>query len=136
MGPSVWWNGPVAPSARTPTEIVLFDHDDHLIGRLRFRVCPTCRTGRILEIWVYDAWQRQGLGRELVHSLLARRPGYRWSTTLQTRAGRVFFLAMAQETTVALPHGRPLCRHLMGSIRRTWRGLLDHWPPSRRPGAQ
>ncbi|WP_307036100.1 GNAT family N-acetyltransferase [Streptomyces canus] len=131
MAPSVWWNGLAAPSARTPTGIVLLDPDNHLIGRLRFRACPACRTGRILDIWVCDAWQRQGLGRELVHSLLARRPGYRWSTTLQTRDGRAFFLAMTQETTVALPRDGPLCCHLMGSIRRTWRGLLDHWPPPR-----
>ncbi|MGW2385565.1 GNAT family N-acetyltransferase [Streptomyces sp. NPDC001658] len=125
MGPSVRWNGLAASSARTSTEIVLLDPEDHLIGQLRFRACPECRTGQILDIRVCDAWQRQGLGRELVHSLLAHRLGYRWSTTLQTRDGRAFFLAMTEETAVALPHGGPLCGHLMGRIRRTWRGFLD-----------
>lgn len=127
MGPSVWLNGLAAPPAGNPTEIVLLDRDDHLVGRLRFRACQTCRTGRILDIWVRDSWQHQGLGRELVRSLLTHRAGFRWNTTSQTRDGRAFFLAMTHETTVALPHGGPLCTHLMGSIRRTWQGLLDHW---------
>ncbi|MFJ4791078.1 GNAT family N-acetyltransferase [Streptomyces sp. NPDC088794] len=129
MSPSMWFNGLAAASARTPVEIVLLDPDDHLVGRLRFRACPACRTGRILDIWVCDAWQHQGLGRELVHSLLAYHPGYRWNTTLQTRDGRAFFLAMVQETTIALPHGGPLCCHLTGSFRRTWRTLLGHRTP-------
>ncbi|MGW3413124.1 GNAT family N-acetyltransferase [Streptomyces sp. NPDC000888] len=125
----MWLNGLAARPARTPTEIVLVDRDDHLIGRLRFRACQTCRAGRILDIWVCDSWRHQGLGRELVRSLLTHRPGYRWTTTLQTRDGRAFFLAMAQESTVILPHGSPLCCHLMGSIRRTRQGLLDRWSP-------
>ena len=108
----------------TPTEFVLLDQGGRLVGRLRFRVCHECRTGRILDVWVHDSRQRQGLGRELVHSLLAQCPGYRWSTTLQTRDGRAFFTAMTQETGVALPHHGPLCRHLMGSFRRTWQRLL------------
>lgn len=128
MVPSVWWDGLAARPARTPTEIVLLDRDDHLIGRLCFRACQTCRTGRILDIWVCESWRHQGLGRELVHSLLAHRPNYWWNTTLQTLDGRAFLLAMAQESSVALPHGGPLCCHLMGSIRRTWQGLLDRWP--------
>ncbi|MFG2456567.1 GNAT family N-acetyltransferase [Streptomyces sp. NPDC048523] len=129
MVPSPRWNSLAASSAITPTEIVLRDRNDRLIGQLRFHACPACRTGRILDIWVCDAWQHQGLGRELVHCLLAHRPGYRWSTTLQTQAGRAFFLAMAQETTVAWPHAEPLCCHLTGSFRRIWRALLDRRPP-------
>lgn len=108
-----------------PTELVLLDRCNRVIGRLRFRACQTCRTGRILDIWICDTWQRQGMGQELVCSLLAHRPGYRWSTTLQSSAGRGFFLAMTRETTVPLPQGGPLCSHLMGWFRRTWRRLLD-----------
>ncbi|WP_159038119.1 GNAT family N-acetyltransferase [Streptomyces sp. WM6386] len=62
----MWWDDLATRPARAATEIVLLDHDDHLIGRLRFRACPACRTGRILDIWVCDAWQHQGLGRELL----------------------------------------------------------------------
>lgn len=109
----------------SPTELVLLDPCNRVIGRLRFRACRTCRTGRILDIWICDTWQRQGMGQELVCSLVAHRPGYRWSTTLQSRPGRAFFLAMTRETAVALPQGGPLCPHLMGWFRRTWRRLLD-----------
>lgn len=72
-----------------------------------------------------DTWQRQGPGRELIHSLLDHHPGYRWTTTLQTRGGRPFFTATAQETAVPLRHSGPLCCHLMGWFRRTWQRLLD-----------
>lgn len=113
---------PHAPSG--PTEFVLLGPCGRVIGRLRFRTCRTCRTGRILDLWICEAWQRQGLGRELVCSLFAHRPGYRWSTTLQSRPGRAFFTAMTRETTVSLPHSSPLCPHLMGWFRRTWRRLL------------
>ncbi|WP_191971332.1 GNAT family N-acetyltransferase [Streptomyces luteolifulvus] len=128
MGPTSRANEPAA-AARAPTEVVLLNDDGRVIGRLRFRACPTCRTGRILDIWVCDDWQRQGLGRELVHSLLAPRPGYRWSTTLQSRDGRALFLAMTHETSVALDHDGPLCCHLMGSLRRWWQRVLNHWSP-------
>jgi N-acetylglutamate synthase-like GNAT family acetyltransferase len=49
-------------------EIVVRDRCDSVIGRLRFRACQKCRTGRILNIWIRDTWQRQGLGRELLQS--------------------------------------------------------------------
>ncbi|MFD8386222.1 SLC13 family permease [Streptomyces sp. NPDC059679] len=67
--------GTDSSDAQTTTEIVLLDRRNTVIGRLRFRVCRECRTGRILEIWVLDTWQRQGLGRDLVHSLLVRDVG-------------------------------------------------------------
>ncbi|WP_328687862.1 GNAT family N-acetyltransferase [Streptomyces phaeochromogenes] len=108
----------------TSAEIVLHDQGDSVIGRLRFRACQKCRTGRILDIWICDTWQRQGLGRELLHCMIARRPGYRWSTTLQSRQGRGFFKVMTRETTVALPHDGPLCPHLMGWFRRQKQRLL------------
>jgi GNAT superfamily N-acetyltransferase len=113
----------------------MLDRDGRVVGRLRFRACRTCRAGRILDIWVCDARQRQGLGRELVHSLLAHHPGCQWTTTSQTRDGRAFFLTMARETTVAFPHDGALCRHLLGPFRRSWRYLLAHCSP-RRPRAQ
>jgi GNAT superfamily N-acetyltransferase len=122
---SVRLKGLAAPAATAATEIVLFDRDDRLIGRLRFRACPSCRTGRILDIWVGDGRRHQGLGRRLIRTLLARHPGYRWSTTLQTPEGRGFFQQITEETGVALPHGGPLCRHLMGALRRAWRSLLE-----------
>ncbi|MDG9715455.1 GNAT family N-acetyltransferase [Streptomyces sp. DH24] len=128
MDPTLRLKGLAAPTAAAPTEIVLLDRGDRLVGRLRFRVCPSCRTGRILDIWIGDRWQRQGLGRELTHSLLARHPGHRWSTTPQTREGRAFFREMTEETGVPLPRGGPLCRHLMGALRRGWRSALEHWP--------
>ncbi|MEV6960313.1 GNAT family N-acetyltransferase [Streptomyces sp. NPDC051207] len=118
--------GLVAPAATAATEIVLFDRDDRLVGRLRFRVCPSCRTGRILDIWVGDGRRRQGLGHRLARTLLARHPGHRWSTTPQTREGRAFFRGVTEETGVPLPHDGPLCPHLMGVLRRGWRSVREH----------
>ncbi|WP_338894628.1 GNAT family N-acetyltransferase [Streptomyces sp. TG1A-60] len=121
QSPRLSFVAPTAPSG--PTELVLLDPCGEVIGRLRFRACVTCRTGRILDLWVGDAWQRQGLGRDLVRFLFAHRPGHRWSTTLQSRPGRAFFTAMTRETTVSLLPGGPLCPHLMGWFRRTLRRL-------------
>ncbi|MCX4854934.1 GNAT family N-acetyltransferase [Streptomyces canus] len=127
--PGMPLNGLGTSAPDTPTEIVLLDPGERVIGRLRFRTCQICRTGQIAHIWVCDVWQRQGLGRELLHSLLACRPGYRWTTTTQTSNGRAFFFAMAEETTMAWPQGAPLCRHLLGPLRQIWKDLSAHWSP-------
>ncbi|MGW0844610.1 GNAT family N-acetyltransferase [Streptomyces sp. NPDC002787] len=113
-----------AIAASGPVELVLTGPCGRVIGRLRFRTCRTCRTGRILNLWICDAWQRQGLGRELVCFVLDQCRDYRWNTTVQSRPGRAFFAAMTRETAVSLRHGSPLCPHLMGRFRRTWRRLL------------
>jgi GNAT superfamily N-acetyltransferase len=107
-----------------PYEIVLRDHRRMIIGRLRFRACTACRTGRILDIWVHETHQRRGLGRELVHVLLARFRGFRWSTTPQSRQGRSFFPAMTRETAVPLPCLAPLCPHLRGPLRQACRRAI------------
>ncbi|WP_433446461.1 GNAT family N-acetyltransferase [Streptomyces sp. CA-142005] len=104
-----------------PLEIVHFDTGRQTVARLRFRVCADCRTGRILDIWVSEDWQRQGLGRESLHSLLALHPDHRWSTTAQSRQGRLFFAAMTRETHTGFPASGPLCPHLHG-----WFGRLTH----------
>ncbi|MER5215433.1 N-acetyltransferase [Streptomyces sp. NPDC002838] len=102
-------------------EIVLHDHREHVVGRVRFRVCTACRTGRIHDVWIND--ERQGLGREALHSLLALHPGHQWSTTLQSRQGRAFFTAMARETSTDFPADGPLCSHLRGRFRQLVHGL-------------
>lgn len=128
VGLSVRLKGLAAPAAAAAAEVALLDRGDRPIGRLRFRVCASCRTGRVLDIWTDDGWQHQGLGRQLAHSLLACHPDHRWSTTPQTREGRAFFEKMAEETGVPLPRGGPLCLHLMGPLRRGWRSVLKPRP--------
>lgn len=123
-------DGIMSPDQHTATEIVLLDAQNAVIGRVRFRVCNECRTGRILDVWVLDTWQRQGLGRELVHSLLAYRPGLRWSTTRQTPQGQPFFSAMTKETAVPFPPGGALCVHLAGRFTRAWRRLISRYRPA------
>ncbi|WP_324787965.1 N-acetyltransferase [Streptomyces sp. H51] len=95
------------------------------LGRLRFRACGACRAGRILDVRVVDDRRREGLGRELLLALLKRCPDHRWTTTLQTGAGRRFFTAMTEETSVPFPRGGPLCEHLTGRLTgrltRAWR---------------
>ncbi|MQY39832.1 hypothetical protein SRB17_78600 [Streptomyces sp. RB17] len=105
-----------------PLEIVLFGPGRQTVARLRFLVCADCRTGRIVDIWVSEDWQRQGLGREILHSLLALHPDHRWSTTTQSRPGRSFFAAMTRETQTGFPASGPLCPHLRG-----WFGRLTNW---------
>ncbi|MER6629704.1 N-acetyltransferase [Streptomyces sp. NPDC000987] len=91
------------------------------LGRLRFRACGACRAGRILDVRVVDDRRREGLGRELLLALLERCPDHRWTTTLQTEAGRRFFAAMTEETSVPFPRGGPLCAHLASRLTRAWR---------------
>ncbi|MGQ4383459.1 GNAT family N-acetyltransferase [Streptomyces sp. SAS_270] len=88
---------------------------------MRFRECPRCRTGRVLDVWVDEGWQHQGLGHALIDTLLERHPGHRWSTTRKTRRGRVFFAVMAGATAVAFPQRGPLCVHLAGRLAHAWR---------------
>jgi GNAT superfamily N-acetyltransferase len=97
-------------------ELHALDLRDSVVARLRVRVCARCRTGRILDIWVERAWQRQGVGRELVEALLLAHPGHRWTTTRQTVVGRVFFTAMHEETDVPFPPGLAPCPRLGGRL--------------------
>ncbi|MFE3850540.1 GNAT family N-acetyltransferase [Streptomyces griseorubiginosus] len=106
-------------------EIVLSEGDT-VVGRLRFRLCPVCHTGRIQDIWVNDDWQRRGLGREAMHTLLTASPGYRWTTTRQTWQGNAFFAAIAQETQTPLSAQGPLCLHLRGWWSRLAHRLVGH----------
>ena len=109
---------------QSTTEVVLLDSRHTVIGRLRFRLCGACHKGLILDVWVVDEWRGQGLGRELVHTLVVRHSGVQWSTTRQTRQGRPFFSAMAQETEIPFPQSKALCVHLEGRFTRAWRRLV------------
>lgn len=115
----------VSPDQHSTAEMVLVDSRHAEIGRLRFRMCDACRTGLILDVWILDGWQRQGLGRELVHTLVAYHSGVRWSTTRQTLHGRPFFSAMTEETLVPFPRCGALCAHLEGRFTRAWRRLTS-----------
>ncbi|MEV0176309.1 GNAT family N-acetyltransferase [Streptomyces sp. NPDC050803] len=129
-GRPVRLNGTAEAASGMPTEIVLLDGADRVIGRLSFRACRECRTGRILDIWIDESWQREGLGRELLRGLFARRPGHAWTTTSQTRQGQAFFTAMSLETGLTLAPGGPLCPHLVGRFRR----MLARVPRQRSSG--
>ncbi|MGW3121537.1 GNAT family N-acetyltransferase [Streptomyces sp. NPDC001107] len=122
---SLQLGGVRSPDRHAATEIVLVDARNAVIGRVRFRICNDCRTGRILDVWVLDTWQRQGLGRELVNTLLAHCTGLGWSTTRQTPEGRLFFSAMTQETSIHFPQCGALCVHLTGRFTRVWRRLIS-----------
>ncbi|WP_051854630.1 GNAT family N-acetyltransferase [Streptomyces sp. NRRL B-1347] len=110
---------PATPHA--PSAIALHLERGPLVGQVDFRLCHTCRTGRIQRIWINETWQRQGLGRQALHSALAQGPDYRWNTTMQSRQGRAFFRAMAAETGAELSSRTPPCPHLMGRYDRLWR---------------
>ncbi|WP_432164463.1 GNAT family N-acetyltransferase [Streptomyces sp. bgisy031] len=102
---------------RTPRgagEVLLHDESGALVGQVRFRLCARCRVGRLLGIWILESRRQEGLGRRAVRVALARGHGYRWNTTLQTRPGRGFFLALTAHDGVRLRHGRALCPHLLG----------------------
>lgn len=109
------------PAPHAPSTIALHLERGPLIGQVDFRLCHACRTGRIQQIWITETWQRQGLGRQALHTALAQAPGYRWNTTTQSRQGRAFFRAMSEETGVELCSRTPPCAHLMGRYRRLWR---------------
>ncbi|MFF4021169.1 GNAT family N-acetyltransferase [Streptomyces sp. NPDC001843] len=113
------------PDQHSTTEMVFLDSQHTVVGRLRFRMCGACHTGLILDVWISDDWQRQGLGRELVQTLVAHHSGVRWSTTRQTPQGRPFFSAMAEETSVPFPQRGALCVHLAGRLTRAWRRLTS-----------
>jgi len=123
-GPPASPSGPVRLTSippRTPSgagEVLLHDACGTLVGQVRFRLCARCRTGRILGIWILESRRQEGLGRRAMRVALAHGHGHRWNTTLQTGPGRGFFLAVTAHEGVPLPHGRPLCPHLMGPFGR------------------
>ncbi|MEV0445792.1 GNAT family N-acetyltransferase [Streptomyces spectabilis] len=114
---------PATPHA--PAAVALHLERGLLIGQVDFRLCHACRTGRVQRIWVNETWQRQGLGRQALHSALAQAPDYRWTTTLQSRQGRAFFRAMATETGADLTSRTPPCPHLMSRYGRLWRRVCQ-----------
>ncbi|MEU8483934.1 GNAT family N-acetyltransferase [Streptomyces sp. NPDC048641] len=119
----------IAPrTARGAGEVLLHDERGTLVGQVRFRLCAPCRTGRLLGIWILESRRQEGLGRRAVRVALAQGHGYRWNTTLQTRPGRGFFLAVTAHDGVPLPRGRPLCPHLMGPLGKALR-RLGLWRP-------
>ncbi|MGW1948340.1 hypothetical protein ACWCRC_28985, partial [Streptomyces sp. NPDC001940] len=81
-------------TARGAGEVLLHDESGALVGQVRFRLCAPCRAGRLLGIWILESRRQEGLGRRVVRVALAHGHGYRWNTTLQTRLGRGFFLAV------------------------------------------
>ncbi|MZD06646.1 hypothetical protein GTW43_16295 [Streptomyces sp. SID5785] len=91
------------------------------VGEIRFQVCAGCRVGRVRSLWVDEMWRREGVGSDLLGAAVGARPGFRWTTTLQSRAGRRFFAASGGRVGVSLPSGGPLCRHLTGRLERWWR---------------
>jgi hypothetical protein len=103
--------------------VLLHDASGALVGQVRFRLCAPCRTGRLLGIWILESRRQEGLGRRAVRVTLAQGHGYRWNTTLQTRPGRGFFLAVTAHEGVPLRHGRPLCPHLLGPFGNALRRL-------------
>lgn len=93
--------------------IQALDADGHSVGRLDFQVCRPCGRGHITNIAVER--QGEGIGREVVHLALASYPDayeYGWSTSRQSRQGRAFFLAMAEETGVAFLPRAGRCTHM------------------------
>ncbi|MEU9396402.1 GNAT family N-acetyltransferase [Streptomyces sp. NPDC048324] len=112
---------PTAAGQRKTNELFLADRNGIMIGRLRFSVCRDCGTGRVIDVWVPDEWQRQGLGRELVHAVFLRFPGLQWNTTAQPLPGRLFFKTMSEETSAPLQPGHPLCPHVAERFTRAWR---------------
>ncbi|WP_431046136.1 GNAT family N-acetyltransferase [Streptomyces sp. P1-3] len=94
--------------------VVMRDGRDRAVGRLDYQLCHACRTGRVEQISVALAWQRQGLAREAIHEALARGPGYHWVTSRQSREGRLFFAAMALETGAAFTRRGKRCPHMHG----------------------
>ena len=55
-------------------EIYVYDSRDYDIARLVWQVCDQCRRGRVNKISIDEEWQRQSLGRRLIHRAL-RAPG-------------------------------------------------------------
>ncbi|KUJ67388.1 hypothetical protein ACZ90_28305 [Streptomyces albus subsp. albus] len=96
--------------------ITLLDAKGHDVGRLDYQICHECRTGYIVQIAVAGHHQRQGLGRDAVHEALAHGPGYRWVTSRQSRDGRLFFTAMAEETGLPFSPDGEACPHIVAGV--------------------
>lgn len=84
---------------------------DH-IGELVWRVCDECRIALICKIGIVDAWQRRGLGRQLVREALSRSPHHTWTTTGRSPEGEMLFATLAQETGVPFPAAFRTCAHM------------------------
>ncbi|TMR92696.1 GNAT family N-acetyltransferase [Nonomuraea basaltis] len=93
-------------------EIYVYDSLDYDIARLVWQVCDQCRHGCVNKISIDEEWQRQGLGRRLIHRALRDGPDYTWATTGQSPEAKKFFPIMAAETGAAfIVHG-PSCPHM------------------------
>lgn len=93
-------------------EIYVYDSHDYDIARLVWQICDQCQHGRINKISINEEWQRQGLGRRLIHRALRDGPGYTWATTGQSPEAKKFFPIMTAETGAAFTAHGPSCQHL------------------------
>lgn len=105
-------------TARGAGEVLLHDASGVLVGQVRFRLCAPCRAGRSSASGSWSHAVRKGSAGRAVRVALAQGHDHRWNTTLQTRPGRGFFLAVTAHEGVPLRHGRPLCPHLLGPFGR------------------
>ncbi|MEO3860996.1 GNAT family N-acetyltransferase [Acrocarpospora sp. B8E8] len=92
-------------------EIYVYDSRDYDIARVVWQVCDQCRYGSINKISIDEGWQRQGLGRRLIHRVLRDGPDYRWVTSSQSPEAKKFFPAMSIETGAAFTERGPSCSH-------------------------
>ncbi|MFI7640508.1 GNAT family N-acetyltransferase [Nonomuraea sp. NPDC049400] len=92
-------------------EIYVYDRDDYDIARLVWQVCDACRHGSINKISIDQEWQRQGLGRRLIHRALRDGPAYAWITSGQSPEAKKFFPIMSAETGAAFTAHGPSCPH-------------------------
>lgn len=93
-----------------------YDRTGLHIGTLGWQVCDMHQRGFIAKISVVGEWQGQGVGRQMIVRALQDGPGYAWTTSGQSAAGRGFFAAVSTRTgaTLAVSHDR--CAHMKGSM--------------------
>ncbi|MFI7134303.1 hypothetical protein ACIBQ1_52155 [Nonomuraea sp. NPDC050153] len=92
-------------------EIYVYDPGDYDIARLVWQVCDACRCGSINKISIDQEWQRQGLGRRLIHRALRDGPAYAWVTSGQSPEAKKFLPDHERGGGSSLPPHGPSCPH-------------------------
>jgi GNAT superfamily N-acetyltransferase len=105
-----WWIGRLdalvnvalddGPSPDDPnhTRRVTISHRGLDIGRLDYRVCPTCRIGFVAKISVDEEYQDRGIATRALAKTRSLHPGFQWCTSGQYTTARTFWVRVARKS--------------------------------------
>ncbi|MFE2553705.1 hypothetical protein ACFXGI_35040 [Streptomyces sp. NPDC059355] len=82
-------------------ECLLLVHIRHVVGQVRYTICPDCARGTITAVIIDERFHSAGLGTRALSHLRSRHPTTAWRSTATGRTTRNLLRRMLFPTTTA-----------------------------------